>query len=62
MIYQLKDGPLTIGFGRSLDEAIQFACSTNRQVGDTPTDPLEMKAMIDNGTIKVREIMGEVVL
>jgi hypothetical protein len=56
MIYQLRDGPLCIGLGRTLDEAVQQACDINRRIGDSPTDQQEMKALIDNGSIKVREI------
>ena len=56
MIYQLRDGPQCIGFGRTLDEAVREACDINRRIGDSPTDEREMKALIDNGSIKVREM------
>lgn len=56
MIYYLKDNGQTIGYGRSVDEAVRIACDINRRVGDQPTDVVDMKAMIDNGTIKVREV------
>lgn len=56
MIYYLKDGPLTIGVGRSVDEAVREACAINLRLGSAPTDTADMKAMIDNGTIKVREM------
>lgn len=56
MIYQLKDGPTLIGYGRSLDEAVKIACDINRRVGDEPTDEIIMKQMIDVGAIKVREL------
>jgi hypothetical protein len=55
MIYYLKDNGQTIGYGRSIDEAVHIACDINRRVGDMPTEPAMMKAMIDNGTIKVGE-------
>lgn len=58
MIVQLKDGPLVIGFGKNLDEAIRVACDINKRVGDQPTSQLEMLALIDAGVIKVREIEG----
>lgn len=56
MIVQLKDGPLVIGYGRDLDDAVRLACDINRRLGSDPTDPAEMKRMIDSGTIKVREM------
>jgi hypothetical protein len=59
MIYQLKDGPLVIGYGRSLNEAVYLACDTNRRLGDEPSDETTMKQMIDTGVIKVREIREE---
>jgi len=52
----LKDGPLTIGYGRDLAEAVTQACDINRRIGSTPCDEHEMKAMIDAGIIKVREV------
>lgn len=59
MIVQLKDGPLVIGFGRTLDAAVRFACDTNRRVGASPTDYHEMLALIDTGSIKVREMRDD---
>lgn len=56
MIVQLKDGPLVIGYGRDLSEAVRLACDINHRLGSAPTDPAEMKRMIDSGIIKVREI------
>lgn len=58
MIYMLKDGPMTIGYGRTVDEAVQQACAINRRLSlcTGPFDEKEMKAMIDNGSIKVREM------
>lgn len=58
MIIQLKDGPLLIGVGRTLNEAVYEACDINRRLGDTPTDEPTMKRMIDEGLIKVREMPG----
>lgn len=58
MIVYLKDGPLMIGLGRNVDEAVRQACDINRRVGAMPCDVWEMKAMIDNGTIKVREYVA----
>jgi hypothetical protein len=56
MIVQLKDGPLVIGYGRNLDEAIHQACDINRRLGSEPHDEPTMKRMIDVGAIKIREI------
>jgi hypothetical protein len=56
MIVQLRDGPLVIGFGRTIDEAVRIAVDINKRVGDEPTCPHELRRMIDCGSIKVREI------
>jgi hypothetical protein len=56
MIVQLWDGPLVIGFGKSLDAAVRLACEINQRIGDAPTDRHEMLALIDTGSIKIREL------
>lgn len=56
VIYMIRDGHITLGVGRTVDEAVREACRINIQLGLMPRDAYDMKRMIDVGVLKVREI------
>jgi len=56
VIYFLRDGGVTLGCGRSVDEACREAARINLMVGSAPFTVEEVKALIDVGAIQVREV------
>lgn len=57
MIFLIKDGNnITQGRGFSLNEAVAETCEINELIGEGPTNPEDVKKLIDVGALRVREI------